>query len=284
MRHTLRRFAPVWVASVLVWAACVLASCGEPGAERGSEQGADPSRAQAPEAPEERVLLVFAAASLREVFGALEARFEAEHPGVEVTLQLAGTQELRAQIEAGAPADVLASADVASMDALAAAGRVESPTIFAYNVPVLVVSREAGDRVRTFEELPRAERIVVGAPEVPIGRYTARIFEAADARFGEGFAARVERRIVSREPNVRQVLAKVALGEADAGIVYRTDVLGTRSDVTVLMIPPGLAPEVAYPIARVRGAAHPHLAQAWIALVAGPQGRAVLADAGFSFP
>lgn len=264
-----------------VGASCALLSllvaCGEDG------RVASPStEAVAPTpGPEETELLVFAATSLRDAFTTMETRFEATHPGVDVTLQLAGTQELRAQIEAGAPADVLASADVVSMEALHTAGRVEDTTIFARNEPVLVVSREARERVTTFAELPRAERIVLGGPEVPIGRYALTILDNADRALAPGFRARVEAHVVSREPNVRQVLAKVAMGEAEAGIVYRTDVRGADPEVGVISIPTEISVIAAYPIATVEGAPHPRLAREWIELVLGTEGRTVLAEAGF---
>ncbi len=250
----------------------------------GCSEGADVPAAPSTSPPEETELFVFAATSLREAFGEMETRFEASHPGVDVTLQLAGTQELRAQIEAGAPADVLASAETASMGALHAAGRVGDATIFARNEPVLVVSREARDRVTTFADLPSAERIVLGVPEVPIGRYAAAIFDNADREIGPGFRARVEAHVVSREPNVRQVLAKVAMGEAEAGIVYRTDVRGADEAMRVVSIPPEVSVIAAYPIATLEGAPHPRLARAWIELVLGAEGRDVLSEAGFLAP
>lgn len=260
-----------------------LAGCGEDTSR--PLPATDPSTPQpsavAP-AAEERELLVFAAASLRDAFTVMETRFEASNPGVEVTLQLAGTQELRAQLEAGAPADVLASADTASMQALHDAGRVGEATIFARNEPVLVVSREARDRVQTFADLPSAERIVLGVPEVPIGRYAATILDNADRTIGPDFRARVEAHVVSREPNVRQVLAKVALGEAEAGIVYRTDARGLDDEgVSVVAIPSEVSVIATYPIAIVLDAPHPELARAWIELVIGTEGRSVLSDAGF---
>ena len=227
-------------------------------------------------APAEDELVVFAAASLREAFGALAADFERAHPGVEVTLAFAGTQELRVQLEQGAAADVFASADPRHMETLARAGLVEAPRTFARNEPVIVARREAG--VTSLEGLAAADRIVLGTREVPIGRYA----EEALARAGPAARAAVDAKVVSREPNVRQVLAKVRLGEADAGIVYRTDARAAPELAVVELPAGGVVAE--YPIAAVRGAAHPALAAAFIAHVRSDAGRRVLEDAGFRAP
>jgi molybdate transport system substrate-binding protein len=254
--------------------------CDEP--PREAPAPSPPLPASAPVPSGEREVVVFAAASLREAFEGLATSFEAAHPGVEVTLQLAGTQELRAQIEAGAPADVLASADVRSMEALRASGRVAESFVFARSEPVLVVARDAAERVPTFEALPAAERIVLGVPEVPIGRYAIEILGRASAS-APGFRERVEARVVSRELNVRQVLAKVAMGEADAGIVYRTDARAAEG-VVVRDIPPEVNVVAEYPIATLVGAAHPHLARELVAFARGAEGRRALAEAGFLAP
>jgi len=226
-------------------------------------------------------LTVFAASSLREAFLELARRFEAEHAGVAVSFNFAGSQELRTQIEHGARADLLASADERHLRALAEAGLAEAPRSFARNEPVIVVPSGNPAVIHTLRELSRAQRIVVGAPEVPIGAYTLRIFEAAAARYGHGFRSAVEARIASRELNVRQVLAKVRLGEADAAIVYRTDALAAQEAVETISIPADLNVVADYPIAALRGAPQPALARAFIELVLSPAGRALLARYGF---
>jgi molybdate transport system substrate-binding protein len=232
-------------------------------------------------APPTRDLVVFEAASLKDAFATLAARFERDHPGVHVVTNPAGSQELRAQIEQGAAADVFASADRRHMDALVAAALVEPPALFTCNEPVVVVRRDLAASLRTFADLPRAERIVVGAPEVPIGAYTAQILQKAAAKLGTSFGARVQARIVSRELNVRQVLAKIVLGEADAGIVYRSDALAAKGKVSLIEIPPELNVTAAYPIAALKHAPDPGLAAAFVALVRSPGGAAVLREAGF---
>ena len=230
--------------------------------------------------PPRRELTVFEAASLKDVFARLAQRFEAGNAGVKVVANTAGSQELRAQIEHGAPADVFASADRKHMDALVAQGLARAPVVFACNEPVVVVRVGLPD-VGTFADLPRAERIVVGVPEVPIGRYTLQILAKASGKLGDDFRARVEAKIVSRELNVRQVLAKVVLGEADAGVVYRSDALTARGKVRVVEIPRALDVTAEYPIAALEAAPHADLARSFIDLVRSPVGVAALREAGF---
>jgi molybdate transport system substrate-binding protein len=231
--------------------------------------------------PPRRELTVFEAASLKDVFARLAQRFEADHAGVKVVANAAGSQELRAQIEHGAAADVFASADRKHMDALVAQGLALAPAVFACNEPVVVV-RAGLPSVAAFADLPRAERIVVGVPEVPIGSYTLQILAKADAKLGADFRKRVEAKIVSRELNVRQVLAKVVLGEADVGVVYRSDALAARDKVRVVEIPRALDVTAEYPIAALDAAPHGDLARAFIDLVRSPVGVAALREAGFA--
>ena len=164
-------------------------------------------------------LTIFAAASLREAFEGLAAGFEQARPGTKVRLNLAGSQELRTQLEQGARADLFAAADLENLGVLERAGLVEKAVVFARNEPVIVVPRGNPAGIHGLTDLPRTKRLVVGAPEVPIGGYTVKIFDAAARKYGADLRARLEASIVSRELNVRQVLAKVMLGEADAGIV-----------------------------------------------------------------
>jgi molybdate transport system substrate-binding protein len=226
-------------------------------------------------------LVVFEAASLKDAFGRLARRFEQEHPGIKVVSNAAGSQELRAQIEQGAAADLFASADRKQMDALLAQGLVAAPSTFTCNQPVLVVRLALAASLKSLADLPRAERIVIGTPEVPIGAYTLQILHNAAVRFGADFPARVQAKVASRELNVRQVLAKVALGEADAGVVYRSDAITARGKVAVVEIPPELNVTAEYPIALLKKAPHAALAQQWIDLVRSAPGAAALREAGF---
>lgn len=271
MQTTLARRQLLRAFPLLVLAACLVAlfGCG---------------RSEPSPAPREDRLVVFAAASLREVFTAMGEDFERAHAGVEVTFNFAGTQELRAQLEHGAAADVLASADQRHMDELVKSGHAVAPVVFARNEPVLVVARESAGTIRGLADLPGAARIVLGAPEVPIGRYALQILDRASASLGADFRARVEAKVVSRELNVRQVLTKVRLGEAQAGVVYRTDAQAAQDGVTVAAIPPEVNVIAEYPIAVVAGAAHPGLARAWVDLVRSEAGQSALRRAGFLAP
>jgi molybdate transport system substrate-binding protein len=235
-------------------------------------------------AAREDKLVVFAATSLRDAFTTMGEAFKRSHPGVELTFNFAGSQELRTQLEHGAAADVFASADQKQMDELVKASRVSAPVIFASNEPVVIVAKESAGSVRTLTDLPNVSRILIGAPEVPVGRYTLQILDRASKTLGEDFRSRVEAKVVSRELNVRQVLAKVALGEAQAGFVYRTDAQAARDRVAILSIPRDVNVIADYPIAVVTAAAHPSLARAWVDFALSPDGQRELRSAGFLEP
>jgi len=233
---------------------------------------------------QENELVVFAAASLRESFSTLGEVFEKSHPNVKVTFNFAGSQELRTQIEHGASVDVFASADQKHMNELYRAKKVKSPKLFVTNEPVMIVAKERVQEIKAFADLPSATRIVLGVPEVPIGRYTLQILDQASKTLGADFRARVEAHVVSRELNVRQVLSKVALGEADAAVVYRTDAVTAKDRVEVVTIPPELNVIAEYPIAALEAAPHPELAKSWVALALSEEGRQIFSTAGFMLP
>lgn len=230
--------------------------------------------------PQARELTVFAATSLREPFEALAKDLQAETPGLTVRLNFAGSQELRAQIEQGARADVFASADQKHMAALEKTGAALAPRVFARNQPVVVVPRANPAKLARFADLPSAQRIVIGAPEVPIGNYTLQILDKA----GADFKTKVLARVASKELNVRQVLAKIALGEGDAGVVYRSDALAAKDKVLTLEIPGEVNVVAAYPIAVLRDAPQAAAARAFVELVLSAGGQKRLAAAGFSSP
>ena len=236
--------------------------------------------ATAPTASAETVR-VFAAASLTEAFREIAAAFEAERPGTRVELSFAGSQVLRTQIEQGAPADVFASADGEHALALVRAGLLAPTRVFARNSLVVVVPGEAA-RVATLADLARpGTRVVVAGPAVPAGRYAAEALRRLDAEggLGTGFGGRVLSNVVSEETNVRAVLSKVVLGEADAGLVYATDALAGGSRLRVLELPVDVVAE--YPIGVVTGTRAPEAAAAFVALVLGERGQAILRRHGF---
>ncbi len=237
-------------------------------------------RAADPEA--DRELVVFAASSLEGSFDELEGRFEAAHRGVDVRCQYAGSQALEAQIAHGADADVFASADAPHVEALARLGLVAGETRFAANELAIAVPLGQGARFRSAADLRGAERVVVGAADVPVGAYTARFLARGDAVFGAGFSEDVRAHVVSREANVRLVLAKVALGEADAAVVYATDALAAAERVDAVRIPPEANVRAEYTAAVLRDAREPALAREWVELLLSAEGRRVLEARGFA--
>ena len=217
-------------------------------------------------------ITVLAAASLTDVFSDLAAAYEAEQSGVEVTLSFAASSNLREQILEGSPADVFASADLRSMEAVAAAGLViGDPEMFAANLPALVVPSGNPGRVAGLGDLVEPGLLVgVCAEQVPCGALALEVFEEA------GMTPSID----TAEPNVRSLLTKVEEGELDAGIVYVTDVL---SSTRVEEIPlPEPRPTTRYPIAVLRDA--PGAAGAFVAFVLSPRGREILARHGFAAP
>jgi molybdate transport system substrate-binding protein len=215
---------------------------------------------------------VFAAASLTASFTELADRFEKAHPGAAIELSFAGSADLAAQlVEGGAPADVFASADEATMQKVVAAGLVASdPADFATNTLQIVVPPGNPAGVETLADLAGV-RAVVCAPQVPCGAAAERVAEVA----GVGLTP------VSEESNVTDVLGKVAAGEADAGLVYATDVLGAAERVEGIVFPEASVAVNTYSVAALTESA---VAADFVAFVLSGEGRAVLADAGFQAP
>ena len=209
---------------------------------------------------------VLAAASLTEAFRSIE-------PGA--AFSFGGSDQLAFQIEQGAPADVFASASPKYADALHAKGLVDAPRVFATNRVVVIVPRANPAGIRSIRDLARpGVKLVVGDPSVPIGAYTR------TALAGLGLDAAL-RNVVSQEADVKAVVAKVALGEADAGLVYRTDVRPAAGRVTSLPVPAAAQPVVRYEIAVVRSAPHRAAAEAFVRRVLGPAGQRALRRSGF---
>ncbi|PCC69900.1 molybdate transport system substrate-binding protein [Nannocystis exedens] len=224
-------------------------------------------------------LHVSAAMSLKEAFTDLEAGFEAEHPGVDLVFNFAGSQILAAQIVAGAPADVFASADRAQMERAATSNRMLPARVFARNH--LVIVAPAGDpSIQGPADLARPGlRLVLAGESVPVGAYAREALQ----RVGVRDAALAN--VVSNEENVRGVLGKVAAGEADAGVVYATDVGGELAGELRAVAFAGADDVVpAYEIAALADSPQPALAGAFVELVAGPAGAAALGKRGFLPP
>ena len=251
---------------------------------------ARPASQTAPQSPAQGgpvTLNVFAAASLTGPFTEIGALFEARRPGVTVTFNFAGSQQLARQIIEGAPADVFASANAANMDGAVEAGSVAAgaPQTFARNRLVVVLPKDNPASLNSLQDLARPGlKLVFAAQEVPVGQYSLDFLEkaSADPAFEATFKDGVIRNVVSYEDNVKAVLAKVALGEADAGIVYSSDAAGEdAARVGRLDIPESLNVVAGYPIAPVAASKNPALAQAFVDLALSPEGQAVLAKYGF---
>jgi molybdate transport system substrate-binding protein len=233
-----------------------------------------------------RDITVFAAASLRDAFSELGAAFEQAHPGTHVSFNFGASSQLRAQLEQGARADVFASADLDQMAAPERAGLLVGPSrVFATNRLVIVTPRDNPGGIHALEDLGRpGVKLVTSQPGVPIGQYSQAVLQkaAANPRFGADFPARVERNVVSRVDDVRAILATVQLGEADAGLVYVSDVTPKQRDqLRLIPIPDELNILASYPIAVTHGP-NPDGGQAFVDFVLSPTGQATLARWHFS--
>lgn len=228
-------------------------------------------------------LTVFAASSLQDALTEIGRNFDRQAGG-RTTFNFAGSQVLRTQLEQGARADVLASANAAQYAPLVRAGQVEAGVTFARN-RLSVIAPAGGTRVRSLADLARpGVRLALAAPGVPAGDAARAALErlGKSGRYGPDFAARVQANVVSLEPNVRQVALKVQLGQADAAFVYRSDVTPElRGAVRVLALPDAVNLPLAYPIGVVRGSRNEAQARAFIAYVRSPAGQVILRKWGF---
>jgi molybdate transport system substrate-binding protein len=237
-------------------------------------------------APKPKTLQVFAAASLTDAFTELGKAFEAVTPNVSVTFNFAGSQALRTQIEEGAPVDVFASANKTEMDKLIEGSFIakEAVETFLNNKLVLIVPANNPAALNQLEDLARPGiKLVLAAEEVPVGKYARKALDAMGVQFGTAFKDNVLANVVSNEDNVRQVVAKVQLGEADAGIVYTSDAIAAP-DLKTIEIPAELNVIAEYPIAALTESSNPELANAFIAFVLSEQGQTILQKWGFASP
>lgn len=248
-------------AAVLAAVAVVAAACGDGGARSGSDDASHGS------------LTVLAAASLTEAFDELGRRFRATRPGVTVTFSYDASSTLARQVAAGAPADVLATADEVAMELAATAGAVDGPAVFAANRLAIVVAAGNPEGIRGLADLARPGLVVVlCAEDVPCGRLGREVLDRAGVRA----------RPRSLEPNVKGVVSKVALGEADAGLVYVTDIGAGGAAVEGVAVPDALNAVTRYPIAVVRASRNRAAAAAFVDFVRSAEGRSVLGSAGFA--
>ncbi|MGZ8749917.1 MAG: molybdate ABC transporter substrate-binding protein [Pseudonocardia sp.] len=244
----------------------LLAGCG------GGAQPASPAPSAAVPA-ESGTVTVLAAASLTETFTALEKQFEADHPGVDVKLNFAGSSDLAQQVVNGAPADVFAAASDATMKTVTDAGLAAGPpTIFATNVLQIATAPGNPKGIASFADLARPDlKVVVCAPQVPCGAAAEKIEKATGVTLSP----------VSEEADVKSTLGKVTSGDADAGLVYVTDVSAARGSVQGVSFPEADQATTNYPIAVLKDAPQAQLARQFVDVVTGGSGQQALEAAGF---
>ncbi|MBT3082418.1 MULTISPECIES: molybdate ABC transporter substrate-binding protein [Streptomyces] len=266
-----RTAAAVLTAALLV----PLAACGNDGSdtEKDSASSAKPSDSAPASGAPAAELTVLAAASLTDVFKEAGAAYEKENPGTKVKFSFAGSQELAAQVKQGAPADALVTADTKTMDGLS--GETGTPTVIAKNRLVIAVGEGNPEKVGSLKDLADTKlKVVLAAPEVPVGRYSKQILDAQ----------KIEVKPVSQEPNVRAVLSKVELGEADAGLVYKTDAETAPDKVDAIDIPDAENAVASYPAATLKASQHSEAAAAFVAWLSTPAAQKILQGAGFQQP
>ncbi len=271
MRHRLYALRPLFLPLLLCF---FLAACG------GSTSGGGGTTATATTAPKAVTLNVFAAASLTESFTELGKNFQTTHSGVTVKFNFAGSQALVQQLTNGASADVFASADTANMTKAANANLVNNPQIFAKNKLVVIVPANSSSKVASLKNLAnKGIKIDIEAPTVPAGKYSLQVLDkmGQSPDFGKSYETAVKANFVSQEDNVKAVVTKVQLGEADAGFVYLTDVTAKVSDkVKELSIPDNFNVVAQYPIAVTKNSKDVADAQAFEQYILSSDGQAIL--------
>ena len=258
--------------------ALALVACGGP---QGDRAGTDASHeGQKASTPAPTQVTLFAAASLTDVLNQAAAQLSSE--GIDLLLNLAGSQQLVTQLENGAEADLVATADVRTMKQLEAQGVVDEWQLFASNRLVIVTPASAP--LGSVRDLASVQKLVLPAEAVPAGAYARQAFKALDATYGSGWSDEVLAHVVSNETNVRQALQKVVLGEADASVVYETDAKSAQGHVATLPLPAEVQPEITYPIALVHCGAHPEAARHVLTWLLSSPGQELLARHGFLPP
>ncbi|MEU3313651.1 molybdate ABC transporter substrate-binding protein [Streptomyces sp. NPDC006662] len=249
-----------------------LSACGGNGADDAKKDDAAAS-APASAAAKAANLTVLAASSLTDVFKTAGAAYEKSHPGTKVTFSFAGSQELAAQVKQGSPADALVTADTKTMDGLRA--DTSDATVIAKNRLVIAAGKGNPFKIDELKDLADSKiKVVLAAPEVPVGRYGKQILDAQ----------KIEVKPVSQEPNVRAVLSKVELGEADAGLVYKTDSAKSGDKVVTVDIPDDQNAVASYPAATLKQSKNAEAAAAFVAWLSTPEAQKILQDAGFQKP
>ena len=271
-----RRRRRTLLAVVFALVALLAAACSSSSSSTAAAPASSAASNSAAAAKPTGTLVVFAATSLTKAFDKIGSQFEAANPGLTVKFNYNGSSSLATSITQGAPADVFASAAPSNMKTVTDAGDAAStPKDFATNTGEIMVEKGNPKHITSVSNLANsAIKTVVCAPAVPCGQVATAIFKNAG----------VTVKPVSEETNVGGVVTKVTLGEADAGIVYVTDVKANEGKATGVTIPANQNDVTSYPIAELKGAPNPTAAAAFISYVLGSQGQAVLASFGFQPP
>ncbi len=234
---------------------------------------------------QKRTLTIFAATSLTDAFEELAAAFLENHPETDIVLNFASSSKLAAQLMAGAPADIFASANSSQMDLVVADGRISEGAVqpFARNRLALIAPADNPAEISGIQDLgSKTLLLVLAVTGTPIRDYTNAMFDSHNDEYGEDFAGRALENLVSEESNVRQVVTRIALGEADAGIVYQTDVTDeVRDDVIRFPIADRHNQIASYPVAALDDTALPELSEAFIVFLRSDDGQSILGAFGF---
>jgi molybdate transport system substrate-binding protein len=268
-------------------AAAVQIGCSAP--SNAASPDASPTAVNYPDFPDDGgELRIMAAASLTDAFGEMEAVLEERHPGLEITVETAGSQTLVTQLQQGAEADLLATANTSTMQMAVESGLIDGdPVAFASNRLVIVAPADNPAGIGSIADLANdGVSLVLAGDDVPAGAYAREALCAwvSEPGTSEDFLVRVDANIVSEEPDVRHVLTKLVLGEADAGIVYASDAVAAErsgTPLTVIELPENITSPAIYPIAPV-AEGNTELANAFIGFVMSEEGQDILAEYGFA--